>query len=118
MVTTQMNEQIQYAAQAPEMIKYICKVHEWTEDQFKSINMRGVGRAKKRLTLYQSIRTSKMMFDWLNVGKQKQKMHQDGTCPCCGETTEDWEHLYHCSNEKMQTTLTSEGGKAEEQTGS
>jgi hypothetical protein len=46
-----------------------------------------------------------MMYDWLNVGSQKRKMGGDGTCPCCGMTEEDQLHLYRCTNEKMQQTL-------------
>lgn len=97
-----MNEQIQYASQAPEMIEYIRKVMEWTDMQYENVNMRGLGRAKCCLKLHHSIRTSKMLFEWLNVGKKKERMQQNGICPCCGDGIEDQIHLYHCKNGEMQ----------------
>jgi hypothetical protein len=42
-----------------------------------------------------------MLYENLNVGKQKQMMGQDGTCPCCGLEMEDQMHLYQCSNKEM-----------------
>jgi hypothetical protein len=42
-----------------------------------------------------------MLYENLNVGKQKQMMGQDGTCPCCGTEIEDQMHLYQCTNEDM-----------------
>ena len=87
------------------MKEYMKKVMEWTDTQLDSVNTRGIGRAKSRVNLQQSIRTSKMMYDWLNVGKQKSKMGKEGRCPCCGECEEDQLHLYHCKNEEMQNSL-------------
>jgi hypothetical protein len=53
------------------------------------VNWRAIGRAKKRLKLSPSVRTTKMMYEWLNVGSQKKKMGGDGICPCCGIEEED-----------------------------
>ena len=97
MVTTEMKEQIQYAAQLPQMKKYIKKMFRCTEEAFEEINWGALGRAKKRLKLHQSIRTSKMIYGWLNIGVQKKYMGQDSTCPCCGNATETQIHLYRCT---------------------
>ena len=105
MVTTEMKEQIQYAAQVPQMKKYIKKRFRCTDEAFEEINWRALGRAKKRLKLHQSIRTSKMIYGWLNIGVQKRYMGQDSTCPCCGNATETQIHLYRCTNQKMRETL-------------
>jgi hypothetical protein len=85
MVTKDMNEQIQYANQAPEMCEYMCGVMGWTSDQLACVNTRGIGVAKKRLQLHRSIRTTKMLYEWLNVGKQKGYMKQDHRCAACGD---------------------------------
>jgi hypothetical protein len=69
------------------------------------VNWTAIGRKKKRLRREQSIRTSKMMYEWTNVGKQKAKMGKDETCPCCGIAVEDQLHLYQCENEKMTTAF-------------
>ena len=105
MVTSKINEQIQYAAQAPAMFEYIMDRFEWTDGQCSMVNWTAIGRKKKRLRREQSIRTSKMMYEWTNVGKQKAKMGKDETCPCCGIAAEDQLHLYQCENEKMTTAL-------------
>eukprot|EP00956_Cyclotella_meneghiniana_P015237 scaffold23138_cov41-Cyclotella_meneghiniana.AAC.7 len=49
MVTTEMKEQIQYAAQVPQMKKYITKRFRCTDEAFEEINWRALGRAKKPL---------------------------------------------------------------------
>lgn len=90
MVTTDFNEQIQYAAQAPKMFDYIANKFGWTDPQVSTVNWKGFGRTKDRLDHFRSIRTSKWVFEWLNVGSQKEKMGQDGTCPCCGIGIEDY----------------------------
>ena len=60
--------------------------------------MRSLGRAKKRLKLRSSIRISKLLYDWLNTGKQKRTMRgEDSTCPCCGQLEENWLHLFQCN---------------------
>ena len=105
MVTTEMKEQIQYAAQVPQMRTYIRKRFKCTEEQIDTINWSALGRAKKRLKLHQSIRMSKMIYGWLNVGIQKKYTGQDDTCPCCGNAIETQIHLYRCKNEKMRQTL-------------
>jgi hypothetical protein len=101
MVTTDMKAQIQFASQAPKMRAYICERLEWTDSQYSTVNWSTLGRAKKRLKLHESIRITKMLYENLNVGKQKQMKGQDGTCPCCGLEMEDQMHLYQCSNEEM-----------------
>jgi hypothetical protein len=42
-----------------------------------------------------------MLYENLNVGKQKRMMGKDATCPCCGIEMEDQIHLYQCQNEEM-----------------
>jgi hypothetical protein len=101
MVTTEMKEQIQYASQAPRMQAYICERLEWTDTQYMAVNWPVLGRTKKRLPLHESIRITKMLYENLNVGKQKRMMGKDATCPCCGIEMEDQIHLYQCQNEEM-----------------
>ena len=108
MVTTEMKEQIEYAAHAPDMFTYLRGKYEWTDNQLHSINWKALRLAKRRLTRRASIRTSKMLHEWLNVGRQKAKLQQDSTCPCCGLEEEDQVHLYHCSHAGMRSTIEEE----------
>ena len=80
----------------------LSKTYKWN---CRRDNWRAIGRAKKRLKLHESIRTTKMMFGWLNTGTQKKKMGQIETCPCCGIERETQHHLYLCTNENMRNTL-------------
>lgn len=73
MVTTKLNEQIQYAAQAPAMFEYIREKFEWTDGQCSCVNWKAIGTAKKRLRRSSSITKSKLMYGWLNVGSQKRR---------------------------------------------
>jgi hypothetical protein len=105
-VTTDLNEQILKAGNSRKMLEYAADKFGWTDNQATAtVNWRAIGQAKRRLKLHSSVRTTKMMYDWLNVGSQKRKMGGDGTCPCCGLTEEDQLHLYRCTNETMQQTL-------------
>lgn len=103
MVTTEMNEQIAYAVHAKDQFEYLHGLYEWTDAQTQTINWKAIGWAKERLRRHKSIRISKMMHQWLNVGKQKGRMGKPDQCPCCGKTVEDQTHLYHCDHEEMQT---------------
>ena len=85
MVTTEMAEQIHYASEAPKMLVHVQNYLRRTTETVEQINWRSIGRFKKRLKLHESIRMTKMMYGWLNVGSQKVKMGQIGICPCCGE---------------------------------
>ena len=86
-VTAEMSEQIHYAAEAPAMMTHIQYHLRRTNETVQEINWRIIGRAKKRLKLHESIRIMKMMYGWLNIGTQKQKMGQIDVCPCCGKET-------------------------------
>jgi hypothetical protein len=66
------------------MLNYIADNFEWTDAQTRCVNYPAIGTAKKRLSDARSIRTSKFMHGWLNIGTQKEKFGEDPTCLCCG----------------------------------
>ena len=70
-VITKFDEQIQYAVHSKSMFQYLCERHEWVDGQLSTINWKAIGLIKNRLSKDQSIRTSKMMHTWLNLGHQK-----------------------------------------------
>ena len=105
MVTTEMKEQIRTAVHARNACLYSEGNGVDGQAACGGQYTGNIGCAKKRLPLAQSIRTTKMLFDWLNVGEQKRRMKKDGTCPCCGVEEEDFLHMYHCTNERMQQTF-------------
>ena len=100
-VTTKCDEQIQYALHAKPMFACLLEKHEWVDAQLFSINWKAIGLINNRLSKDQSIRTTKMMHNRLNVGHQKVKITKNeeaGTCPCCGDAHEDQDHLYQCAH--------------------
>ena len=108
LVTTELEEQIHYAAHARPLLAYVRDKFEWTDSEIDGINWRAIGHAKARLKLNDNVRISKMMHDWLNVGKQKRKFDHliyDGRCPCCGNEEEDTVHLYRCTHADMRSAL-------------
>ena len=107
-VTTKCDEQIQYALYAKPMFAYLLERYEWVDAQLSSINWRAIGLAKSRLSKDQSIRATKIMHNWLNVGHQKVKITRNpeaGTCPCYGSAHETQEHLYQCSHAEMKENV-------------
>ena len=72
------------------------------------MNWKAISLAKRRLSHDQSIRTSKMMHLWLNIGKQKARITKraaDAACPCCGNGLEDQIHLYTCKHDRMAAAV-------------
>jgi ribonuclease HI len=105
-VTTEINKQIQFAAQSKQMLEYIADKFQWTDAQATTtVNWRALGTAKRRMKLYRSVRTTKMLYSWLNVGTQKGKMGEDSVCPCCGIEIEDQLHMYQCQDERVTQNL-------------
>ena len=80
---------------------------DWIGTQISALNFKGLGQAKKQLDRARSIRTTKWIYGWFKVGAQKQKMGEDGTCPCCGLVEEDQLHLFRCNNQQMEATFDS-----------
>ena len=74
LVTTKMEEQIQQEAHEKKLKEYIKNKYEWTDVNMDSINWKAVGHAKRRLKLNTTIRISKFMHEWLNIGKQNKKL--------------------------------------------
>ena len=107
-VTTICDEQVQYALHAKPMFAYLLEKYAWVDAQLSSINWRAIGLIKNRLSTDKSIRTTKMMHNWLNVGHQKVKLTRNegaGPCPCCGSAYEIQDHLYQCTHAEMKQTV-------------
>ncbi|KAL7547172.1 hypothetical protein ACHAWF_010492 [Thalassiosira exigua] len=69
MVTTEMDEQIQYAAHGLDSLTYVRDKYEWTDNNILSINWKAIRESKNRLDTSDNIRISKLMHGWLNVGR-------------------------------------------------
>ncbi|KAL7547196.1 hypothetical protein ACHAWF_010516 [Thalassiosira exigua] len=108
MVTTEMEDQIQYRTHEEALGTYVINKYEWIPELHACVNWRAIGTAKNRLKMNDNIRISKLLHNWLNVGRQKKKIEQiihDGKCPCCGTEDEDQEHLYKCTHPRVQEAI-------------
>ena len=113
MITTNINEEIAYAAHVDNLREYIKKRHNWTEAEMEKINWKALGEAKQRQNQQQSQRTTKLLHGWLPVGHNQIKMGKEGPCPSCGADDETILHLFQCTDKRMRTTLREEITKAE-----
>ena len=100
-VTTKMDSQIHWASQRQAMKEYAMEKLMISSDQYDAINWTSLGAVKKRFKIQRSVRVSKILYGWLNIGHQKAKMGGDATCPCCGEKRETQPHLYSCMHPRM-----------------
>ena len=101
-VTNNLSEQIHLALHRPRLHAYAIKKYGWTEEQVRDIvNWKCLGLFKRTLKIHESVRHSKMIWGWLNVGDQKMKFGGDGRCPCCGDAIESQLHLYSCTHPDM-----------------
>ncbi|KAL7546448.1 hypothetical protein ACHAWF_009783 [Thalassiosira exigua] len=57
MVTTEMDEQIQYAAHGVDNLTYVRDKYEWTDNNILSINWKDIHESKNRLDTSDNIRT-------------------------------------------------------------
>jgi hypothetical protein len=106
-ITTSYHEQIHEAVVHERHKQYFLGRHPHLQSpDYYSINFRGIGIARKRQKHTHTARITKYMNGWLNVGHQKDKMGQDGQCPCCGAQDETQLHLFHCQNADMRRTRT------------
>ena len=66
-------------------------------DDYHSIYWRGIGIARKQLTLKEDITVTKFMNGWLNTGRQKGLFGDVSECPACGWHEETQLHMYECT---------------------
>ena len=108
LITTNLDQKIQFAKYSEDMFKYLCDKFEWVDRQTSEINWKAIGLAKRRLSHAESIRVSKLMHEWLNLGHQKKKIHgseTDALCPCCGTAHEDQDHMFQCQSEPTRAAV-------------
>lgn len=71
---------------------------------YDKINWEYIGRTRKQhLNKKENIQIMKLMFGWLNVGRQKGHYGQDSNCPCCVLTEEMHLHPFQCTQHAAST---------------
>ena len=86
----------------PKLKKYIESKYGWTLEQQNTINWRALETVLKKQTSTRQTRLAQLMYNWQNVGTQKEKIDSSGNkCPTnCGEV-ETPSHYLQCSNKSM-----------------
>ena len=104
-VTTKYAEQIQDAVMHKSHIKFFLHKYKHLHDHhYDSIYWRGIGLARRRLTLSENIDLTKYMNGWLNSGRQKGHFGELPECPCCGWHEETQLHIFCCTHPQMIAT--------------
>ena len=76
-MTINLNKRIQLPLYGYDM--YLQDTFESTKCETDTINSKATSLGKVRLPHAVSIRTSKMMHEWLNVGHQKKQINRSAT---------------------------------------
>ena len=69
------------AATTQSIAKYTMEKYKWTTTVYDSIDWEAIKQGRKGYSKRDNIRITKLMFDWVNTGNQKAKMHQENCCP-------------------------------------
>ena len=87
----------------PVIESYLDEKYGWDKNIRSMIDWEAIDRSLKRYTQFQYSKMIQIMYNWQNVGRQKEKIaeHEDGLCPAgCGEP-ETHCHYLHCRQEEM-----------------
>jgi hypothetical protein len=80
--------------------KYLQQKHEWSDDEWNSVDWKGLKDAFLGLDPMKRISCSKWIHGWLNTGDQKARISPDATeshkCPRCQTMVEDQDHVLTC----------------------
>ena len=104
-VTTKYKLQIQEASTLKAHKAFFLKKYQSkTLDDYNSIYWRGIGMARRNLTLKEDTNLTKHMNGWLNTGKQKGHFGHASECPGCGWHEETQLHIKgsYCSQSSIQ----------------
>ena len=82
--------------------EYIASKFDWEEETIRNIDWEALGEIMKKYPQYQKNKMIQIMYDWQNVGFQKELLQQsDGRCPGCPEK-ETHLHYLVCENKTMK----------------
>ena len=86
----------------PKLQRYITKKYGWNQMDQQQINWKALEEALKKQTTTRQTRLTQLMYNWQNVGTQKEKIESsDSSCPTnCGEIETPC-HYLECKNESM-----------------
>ena len=85
-ITTNYRSCIKNVVMEPIHLEYFLEKynkHKITAATYNSICWRGIGRARKNLTIDENVCLTKFMNGWLYVGHQKGHMKDDASCKGC-----------------------------------
>ena len=97
-VSTRHKEQIHLAASAPALLHHMCAYFGWDDWTYQSIDWAS-HRAFLRTQHHRPIQIVKLVHDQLATSLHRQQATSGAalsSCPRCGHTTEDFQHLIRC----------------------
>ncbi len=122
-VTAKYEDAMRYHINETRLRKFAQSTRLWEDATWTSIDIDGVGEARKTMESSDHRRRSKTMYGWHNTGHQRRKMFPlaSAECPRCGHEDETYEHILQCSaasaqaeryraNVKLASTVVTKGG--------
>ena len=101
-LATDVSKYLYNKINGPTLMEYIGKKFNWEEEDIRKVDWDALGRVMKSYSQHQQNKSIQLMYDWQNVGVQKEKFQQaDGKCPGCDEL-ETHMHYVECTNKRMQ----------------
>ena len=82
-ITSNMEQNLTEAATIQSIAEYTMEKYKWTKTVYNSIDWEAIKQGRKGYSKRYNIRITKLIFDWVNKGHQKAKMHQENCFPCC-----------------------------------
>ena len=102
-VTTQFRNYVKFANVAPQMAEYIKGRLDINDATFQLINWQGTYISH---SIRRKVRTIKMMYQWLPVGRNWTKFNiETDKCRCCGAKDEAFKHLLLCKHDDLKKPM-------------
>lgn len=100
----------EFAAHGPEMKKYIMKKYDWTEQAWESVAWNNFRTAFNSLTSTQLCLITKVIHQWLPVGKQQHRIdpRKPSNCPSCRCVNETSVHVFRCHSTERRESRANE----------
>lgn len=102
-LATNLSKFLYKTINGPTIFEYIGRKFNWEREDLDKIDWDALGQVLAAYSQHQRNKTIQLMYDWQNVGEQKEKFHQaDGKCPGCDEH-EYHMHYLECTNKRMMS---------------
>ena len=100
---TNMREYVYNKINGRKIKQYMEEKYGWNEEMIECIEWKSLEMAMKTYTEYKKSKIVQLIWDWQNVGRQKERIEQDnGQCPLHCNEYDTHAHYLVCKDERME----------------